>query len=108
MSLSIQVESAHPLVTLHVEGQIDTQSAPQVLDALTKLQLAELEELRIIATALSFMSSAGLRALVYAKQKMPHTSRLIVVGANEGIADVIVKTGLGDAVMLVASVEEIP
>jgi anti-anti-sigma factor len=54
------------------------------------------------------MSSAGLRALVFAKQKMPHSARLIVVGAAEPVADVIVKTGLSSAVMLVARVEDIP
>jgi anti-anti-sigma factor len=108
MTLNIQIESGFPLVTVLVEGHIDTQSAPQFLDTLTKLQLSELEELRIIANKLTFMSSAGLRALVFAKQKMPHSSRLIVVGAAEPIADVIVKTGLSSAVMLVNRIEDIP
>lgn len=108
MTLNIQIESGFPLVSVIVEGHIDTQSAPQFLDVLTNLQLSELEELRIMAAALTFMSSAGLRALVFAKQKMPHSARLIVVGAAEPVADVIVKTGLSSAVMLVARVEDIP
>jgi anti-anti-sigma factor len=106
MALTINIESAHPLVSLYVDGQVDTQTAPQLLDALTKLQLGELQELRIFASAISFMSSAGLRALVFAKQKMPHSSRLVVVGASSMIKDVIVKTGLGSAVTLVDSVDE--
>lgn len=108
MTLNIQIESGYPLVSVIVDGHIDTQSAPQFLDVLTNLQLSELQELRIIASSLTFMSSAGLRALVFAKQKMPHSARLIVVGAAEPVADVIVKTGLSSAVMLVARVEDIP
>lgn len=108
MTLNIKIESGFPLVTVIVSGHIDTQSAPQFLDVLTNLQLSELDELRIIASELAFMSSAGLRALVFAKQKMPHSSRLIFVGAPEPVADVIIKTGLGNAVMLVNRIEDIP
>jgi anti-anti-sigma factor len=53
-----------------------------------------------------FLSSAGLRALVFAKQKMPHGSRLVLVGTSDDIADVITKTGLTQAVTLVASHDE--
>ncbi|MCP9928364.1 STAS domain-containing protein [Cyanobium sp. CH-040] len=105
MALTINIESAHPLVSLYVEGQVDTQTAPQLLDTLTKLQLGELEELRIFASGITFLSSAGLRALVFAKQKMPHTSSLVVVGASDMIKDVIIKTGLGNAVRLLDAAE---
>lgn len=107
MALSINIEPALPLVSLHLEGQVDTQSAPQLLQALTEIQLAELEELRIFAMELSFLSSAGLRALVFAKQKMPHTSRLIVIGGSETIKETIIRTGLGDAVMLVDALDDL-
>ena len=53
------------------------------------------------------MSSAGLRALVFAKQKMPFESRLILIGANEEIADVIDKTGLTNAITLVSDKESL-
>lgn len=107
MALTITIESAHPLVSLYVEGQVDTQTAPQLLDTLTKLQLGELEELRIFASEISFLSSAGLRALIFAKQKMPHTSTLVVIGASDMIKDVIIKTGLGNAVALKDALEDL-
>jgi anti-anti-sigma factor len=57
--------------------------------------------------SVGFLSSAGLRALVFAKQKMPYESRLILVGTNAEIADVITKTGLTQAVMLVSDHDSI-
>jgi len=66
-----------------------------------------LQELRIHAVELTFLSSAGLRALVYAKQKMPHSSRLILVGGSEDISKTVIRTGLGTAVTIVSSIEEI-
>lgn len=107
MALTINVDPQTTHVSIYLEGEVDTKSAPQLLEALTKTGLSEISELRIHAIELAFMSSAGLRALVYAKQKMPHSSRLILVGGSDDINNVIRQTGLEGAVMLVNSVEDI-
>jgi anti-anti-sigma factor len=107
MSLSINVDTQESHVSLYLTGQVDTKSAPQLLEILTGIGLDSLSELRIHAVELTFLSSAGLRALVYAKQKMPHSSRLILVGGSEEINATVIRTGLGTAVMIVSSVEEI-
>lgn len=108
MALVISVDSQPTVVSITLEGDLDTKSAPQLLDVLTKISLPELQELRIHADQLKFMSSAGLRALVFAKQKMPHASKLLLVGAIDPIQEVIVKTGLASAVTLVDSVDQVP
>lgn len=105
MALVIRIDPQPSYAALFLEGDLDTKSAPQLLDELTKIALAELEELRIHAAELSFMSSAGLRALVFAKQKMPHTSRLLLIGASDPIKEVITRTGLQSAVTLLDSVD---
>ena len=107
MALTINVDPQDSHVSIHLAGQVDTKSAPELLDVLTQVGLPEIAELRIHALELTFLSSAGLRALVFAKQKMPHESRLVLIGAAESIGDVIQKTGLTQAVMLVASHDEI-
>lgn len=108
MTLTILASTDDAFTLLALEGEVDTKTAPQLLQALTELGLSALAELRLDLSGLSFMSSAGLRALVFAKQKMPYDSRLIVIGAREEVVDVITRTGLTQAVMLVASIEEIP
>lgn len=107
MTLSIKIEPQETHVSIYLNGQVDTKSAPELLDQLTQLGLAELSELRIIAMELTFLSSAGLRALVFAKQKMPHDSRLILVGGSEEIITTIIRTGLGNAVTIVDTVAEL-
>jgi anti-anti-sigma factor len=108
MALVIKIDPQPTLVSLVLEGELDTKSAPQLLEELTKIALAELEELRIHASELSFMSSAGLRALVFAKQKMPHTSRLLLIGASDSVREVISRTGLESAVTLLDSIDDTP
>ena len=107
MDLSVLSESHTNYWLVTLKGDIDTKTAPSLLDALTKIDLSILSELRIDMAAVGFLSSAGLRAFVFAKQKMPFESRLILIGTNEEIADVINKTGLTQAITLVADHESI-
>jgi anti-anti-sigma factor len=102
MNLTIESISKDGYHLLCLEGDVDTKTAPSLLTALTELELSSIAELRIELASVGFLSSAGLRALVFAKQKMPYESRLIVVGASDDIVDVITKTGLTQAVLLVS------
>jgi anti-anti-sigma factor len=101
MALSIQSIEENEIVTLILQGEVDTKTAPELLEVLTNLKLKEISHLKIELTEVNFMSSAGLRALVFAKQKMIHDSVVSVLNANEEIKDVITKTGLSSAVSFV-------
>jgi len=102
MDLLIESISQDGYHVISLQGDVDTKTAPALLEALTALELAMIADLRIEMASVGFLSSAGLRALVFAKQKMPHDSRLVLVGASADIAEVIEKTGLTQAVTLVA------
>jgi anti-anti-sigma factor len=103
MNLTIDSLSNDGFHLLCLQGDIDTKTAPALFEALTQLELMTIVDLRIDMISVGFLSSAGLRALLFAKQKMPNESRLILVGANQEIIDVITKTGLTEAVMLVST-----
>ena len=103
MTLSIQSIEENEIVTLVLQGDVDTKTAPELLEVLINLKLKEISHLKIELTEVNFMSSAGLRALVFAKQKMVHDSVVSVVNANEEIKDVITKTGLSTAVSFINS-----
>ncbi|WP_411868503.1 anti-sigma factor antagonist [Vulcanococcus limneticus] len=103
MNLTIDSLSSDGFHLLSLQGDVDTKTAPALFEVLTQLELAAINDLRIDMISVGFLSSAGLRALLFAKQKMPNESRLILVGANQEIVDVITKTGLTEAVMLVST-----
>lgn len=107
MTLTIDIVQGDIHATLVLSGDIDTKTAPDLLTQLTSLQLHSLEQLRLNLLDVGFVSSAGLRAIVFAKQKMPHASSLYLVGASEQIIDTIAKTGLTQAVVIVNSEDEI-
>ena len=107
MALTIDIIQGDIHVTLQLSGDVDTKTAPELLSKLTALELQSLEQLRLDLQEVGFVSSAGLRAIVFAKQKMPHTSSLYLVGASEQIVDTITKTGLSQAVLIVDSESDI-
>ena len=107
MTLAIDVSKAENCVTMTLSGEVDTKTAPDLLQELTSLDLNTLDQLRLEVSKVSFMSSAGLRALVFAKQKMPHSSSLYVIKASEVIQETITKTGLAQAVIMVSNEDEI-
>lgn len=107
MALTIDIIQGDIHVTLQLSGDVDTKTAPELLSKLTALELQSLEQLRLNLQEVGFVSSAGLRAIVFAKQKMPHTSSLYLVGASEQIVDTITKTGLSQAVLIVNSESDI-
>lgn len=101
MTLTIRTIEENQIVTLVLQGDVDTKTAPELLEILTTLKLKELSELKIDLAEVNFMSSAGLRALVFAKQKMNHDSIVSVLNPNDEIKDVIIKTGLSNAISFI-------
>ena len=107
MSLTIDIVQGDIHATLMLAGDIDTKTAPDLLSQLTSLELHALKQLRLNLLDVGFVSSAGLRAIIFAKQKMPHESRLYLVGASDQIVETITKTGLSQAVVIVSSEDDI-
>ena len=107
MALTIEVVQNDVHVSITLVGDVDTKTSPELLSKLVALELNVLEQLRLDLQAVNFVSSAGLRAIVFAKQKMPHESTLYVIGASEQIIETITKTGLGNAIKIVESADNI-
>ena len=107
MALTIEVVQNDVHVSITLAGDVDTKTAPELLSKLVALELNVLEQLRLDLQAVNFVSSAGLRAIVFAKQKMPHESTIYVIGASEQIIETITKTGLGNVIKIVESADNI-
>lgn len=79
--------------TLKLDGCLDTAAAPEFSAALEAV--ADAKALVIDFSALEFIASSGLRALVLAKERATKAGGSIVLtGLNEVVADVFDVTGL--------------
>lgn len=93
MAFSAKMQISDGIATIRLVGELDARSAPQFNDLITDAAKRRLTQLVLLADQLTYMSSAGLRCLVFAHQKMPRNVRIVLVGAQPDVAEAIRLTG---------------
>lgn len=86
------------LITL--AGELDAASAPAFKSDIEAAAGAGLEHLVLLVQDLDYIASAGLRVLIFAKQKMGPGVDIYVIGAQEQITDTLQKTGFDRSCIL--------
>ena len=76
-------------------GRLDTASAPQ-LDELLKTSIEGITELILDLSKLDYMSSAGLRIILYAQKAMNTQGKMKVINVNSTIMEIFDITGFTD------------
>ena len=82
-------------LTIALEGRLDTVTAPE-LEAALKNHLPAITALTIDLEKLDYISSAGLRVLLYAHKALQDKEGLTVRNANELVQEVFDVTGFTD------------
>jgi len=82
---------------LKLTGELDGASAPAVRTEVEQMLTHKLDNLVLLVENLNFMASAGLRIIIFAKQRQPQL-KIYVVKPQESIIETLKKTGFYDAV----------
>ncbi|MFC0544861.1 STAS domain-containing protein [Kutzneria chonburiensis] len=85
------------LITL--TGELDALTAWVFREEVERAAEAELDQLVLDMTELSYLSSAGLRGLVFARQKMADGVQIVLVGANDAVEQTIRLVGFHQSVV---------
>ena len=89
--MTIDRENSGGRLTLKVSGRLDTNTSPELEEA---LKLDGATEVVFDFSGLEYISSAGLRVLMAAQKAMAVTGgRIKVAGANEMVKGVLDMTG---------------
>jgi anti-sigma B factor antagonist len=91
--------------TFTLTGELDASSAPAFREQIEAAAAARVTQVVLNLSDLEYMSSAGLRVLIYAKQKMGVGVEIILVGTQPMVQDTLEKTGFNRSVRMVASAE---
>ena len=82
-------------MVLSLEGRLDTVTAPQ-LETVVKTELGGVKTLIFDFSKLEYISSSGLRVLLFAQKFMNAQGTMKVVGVSETIMEIFDVTGFSD------------
>lgn len=97
MALNMNSSVEGTTARLRLVGEVDGTTAPLMRAEVDKLLNGSPQSLVLQVDELTFMSSAGLRVLIFAKQKQPGLT-IYVVKPQPPIVDTLRKTGFYDGV----------
>ena len=100
MGFSISVEGGQGEATIKLVGELDAAAAPQFKEAIEKLAEAKPQRLILLMDQLEFMASAGLRVLIFARQKMGAGVSLYVIGSRGPVLNPLKMSGFHHSVYL--------
>lgn len=81
-------------------GKLDAGTAGQFQAHIEEAAENKVKRIALLLEGLSFMASAGLRMLVFAKQKLGSSVDIYVIAAQEQVVETIEMTGLNHSVIM--------
>ena len=93
--MTIVEERNNNVLTLKIEGRLDTTTAP-TLEKTINENLEGVTELILDMNQLTYVSSAGLRVLLSSQKKMNKIGTMKLIGVCEEVMEVFEMTGFVD------------
>lgn len=100
MAFSATLETSNGIAKISLFGELDASTAPDFRVKVEEAAAGNPKRLVLMMQELEYMASAGLRVLIFAKQKMGSNIDIYMVGTQELPLDTIKKTGFDQSVYL--------
>lgn len=97
--MNTNVEKTGEMLTLKIEGRLDTTTAPMLENTLNE-QTEGIKDLVLDMNELEYISSAGLRVLLAAQKKMSKVGTMKLVGVCDAVMEVFEMTGFADILVI--------
>lgn len=92
--------TSNGIAKITLSGELDASTAPDFKTQVEAAAATNPKRLVLLMQELEFMASAGLRVLIFAKQKMGTNVDIYMVGTQEYVLETIKKTGFDQSVYL--------
>jgi anti-anti-sigma factor len=100
MRFSATMHIDEGIASIRMAGELDAAGAPRLQELIAEAAHNTAARLVLLAKDLSYISSAGLRCLVFAHQKMGPSVDIVLVGARPAVAETIMLTGFDQSMIM--------
>jgi len=100
MAFDAILETSGNIATISLSGELDANSAGVFRERVEEAAAANPAKLVLMMGELTFMASAGLRVLIFAKQKMGSDVDVFVVAPQEPVRETMEMTGFHQSVIM--------
>jgi anti-anti-sigma factor len=101
MAFKVTTDVTGGIARFTLAGELDASVAPEFKAAIEAVADQNPRRLVLMMKDLDYMASAGLRVLIFAKQKLGRGVDIYIVGAKPGVAETLRMTGFQYSVELV-------
>ncbi|HOU35823.1 MAG TPA: STAS domain-containing protein [Candidatus Omnitrophota bacterium] len=92
---------ANEILKVELCGRLDATNAEGLQTELKKFIGQKIAELVFLARDLEYISSAGLRVIIFAKQKIGADAKILLVAPRDAVLNVIKMSGLDNFMAVV-------
>ncbi len=100
MAFSMTSEIKDGVGIISLNGSLDASSAPQLQAAVQQDVNAHVQKLVLNVKDLEYIASAGLRAILFAKQKMGSAADIYLIAPQEQVLHTLEISGFDQAVII--------
>ncbi len=100
MALTAKLEIVNNVAKIALAGRLDASTANQFRELIEQAATQKVKAAALLLGDLEYMASAGLRILVFARQKMGVGVKIYVVAPQDLVRETIEISGFSQAVIL--------
>ena len=105
MEFNAILETTNNIAKITLSGELNASTASTFKGEVEKAAAINPQRLVLFMNDLEYMASAGLRVLIFAKQKMGTNVDIYVISPQEMVMDTIKKTGFHHSVIIMDNYE---
>jgi anti-anti-sigma factor len=100
MALSVTSKWVDQVAEITLAGELDASTAPQFQAELVKAAEQKVKRLVLFTSELKYIASAGVRMLIFAKQKMGTNVAIYLIAPQDQIIETMQRAGLMNSVIV--------
>ncbi len=98
--LTYKITEENGVVKIALKGRLDATNANELLEKLKEFSGKKIKEIVYLLSELEYIASAGLRVIIFSKQKIGMDAKMLVIAPQESVLDVIKMSGLDNFLVI--------